>query len=384
MKFHYYMPTRIFFGAGSVQKLARVGLPGKKALLITGGTSTTRLGYVDKVCAILKEGGAESIVYNEVQPNPTIENVNACAAICRQENCDFVVGLGGGSSIDTAKAVAIMAANDGALWDYVYGGTGKQQPIPVQPLPIVAITTTAGTGTEADPWSVITNGEEKIGLGVDGTFPTISIVDPEFMTSVPANMTAYQGFDALFHATEGYIAKIANPISDMYALKSIALIGNSLAKAVANGEDMEARSEVAMANTLSGFVESMSSCTSEHAMEHALSAIHPKLPHGAGLIMISKAYYTAFAQVCAERFVDMARALGKKDATEPMDFVEALEELQEACGVQALQMSAYGIDADHFEKYADNALSTMGGLFRVDRQKLTREDVVNIYRDSYR
>ena len=233
--FSYYMPTRIFFGAGSVKKLSRAPLPAGRGLLITGGSSTTKLGYVDKVCAALAEAGHKMTVYRDVQPNPTIENVRECAAIAREQECTFVVGLGGGSSIDTAKAAAVMATNDGDWWDYVYGGSGKGQKIKNQPLPIVAITTTAGTGTEADPWTVVTNGEEKIGGGNDKTFPTLSIVDPDFMMTVPPHLTAYQGFDALFHACEGYLATIASPVSEMYSLKAIELIGKSLPRAVQIG-----------------------------------------------------------------------------------------------------------------------------------------------------
>ena len=295
-----------------------------------------------------------------------------------------MVGLGGGSSIDTAKAAAVMATNDGDWWDYVFGGTGKGQKIQNDPLPIVAITTTAGTGTEADPWTVITNGDEKIGGGGDKTFPTISVVDPDFMMTVPPHLTAYQGFDALFHACEGYIATIASPISEMFSLKSIELIGKSLAKAVADGSDKDARADVALANTLSGFVESMSSCTSEHSIEHALSAYHPKLPHGAGLIMISLEYYKMFTEACAEKMVDMARALGKKDAAKPEDFVEALRELQVACKVDDLKMSDYGVDEHDLGKYADNARANMGGLFGYDARELTRDDVIGILARSYR
>ena len=319
-----------------------------------------------------------------MQPNPTIEGVRACAALARSEGCSFLVGLGGGSSIDTAKAAAVMAANDGDWWDYVSGGTGKAQKIKNQPLPIVAVTTTAGTGTEADPWTVITNGDEKIGGGGDKTFPTISVVDPDFMMTVPPHLTAYQGFDALFHACEGYIATIANPISEMFSLKSIELIGKSLAKAVADGSDKDARADVALANTLSGFVETMSSCTSEHSIEHALSAYHPNLPHGAGLIMISLEYYKLFTEACAGKMVDMARALGKKDAAKPEDFVDALRELQAACKVDSLKLSDYGVDKDDFGKYADNARANMGGLFGYDARELTRDDVIGILSRSYR
>lgn len=377
--FSYYIPTRIFFGSGSVAKLARAGLPDGKGLLITGGSSTTKLGYVDRVCEALAQGGHEMVIYRDVQPNPTIENVRDCSRLARQEGCTFVVGLGGGSSIDTAKAAAAMATNDGDWWDYVFGGSGKGQKLKNQPLPIVAITTTAGTGTEADPWTVVTNGQEKIGGGNDKTFPTLSIVDPDFMMSVPPHLTAYQGFDALFHACEGFLATCANPVSEMFSLQAITLIGKSLAKAVADGSDADARADVALANTLAGFVESLSSCTSEHAIEHALSGFHPNLPHGAGLILISLAYYRHFAPVCADKFAQMAHALGRADG----DFVAALADLQAQCKVDTLKMSDFGVDNTDFGKYADHAFSDMGGLFRVDPQPLTRQDVMEILAQSY-
>lgn len=384
MKFNYYMPSRLLFGAGALNQLAEVELPGKKALIITGGTSTTRLGYVDRVKNLLSTLNVECEVYADVEPNPTIQNVHDCANICRTKACDFVIGLGGGSSIDTSKAAAVMATNDGDYWDYICGGSGKGKPVANSPLPIVAITTTAGTGTEADPWTVVTNGEEKIGFGYDKTFPVLSIIDPELMQTVPSDLTAYQGFDALFHATEGYIAKIANPMSDIYALQSIRLIGKSLAKAVNDGSDMDARADVAFANTLSGFVESTSSCTSEHSIEHSLSGMHHKLPHGAGLIMICQAYYTRFLGVCDDRFIDMARALGKADADKPEDFLTALYDVQKACGVDNLKMSDYGIDINNADMYAKHAMETMGGLFDIDRIKLSVEDVADIIRKSYK
>ena len=137
--FSFYMPTRLFFGPGSVKKLTRARLPEGRGLIITGGTSTTRLGYVAKVADALAEAGHETIVYNKVQPNPTIEGARECAALCRAENIAFVVGLGGGSSIDTAKAVAIMATNEGDWWDYIHGGTGGGKRIAKAGLPIAAI-----------------------------------------------------------------------------------------------------------------------------------------------------------------------------------------------------------------------------------------------------
>lgn len=381
--FSFYMPTRLFFGPGSVKKLARARLPEGRGLIITGGTSTTRLGYVAKVANALAEAGHETIVYNKVQPNPTIEGVRECTALCRAENIAFVVGLGGGSSIDTAKAVAIMATNEGDWWDYIHGGTGGGKRIAKAGLPIVAIPTTAGTGTEADPFTVITNGEEKIGGGGEKCFPTISIVDPDFMMTVPPHLTAYQGFDAFFHAAEGYIATTASPISEMFSLKAIELIGRSLATAVHEGGNADARADVALANTLAGFVETLSSCTGEHAIEHALSAFHPALPHGAGLIMISKAYWSRFFESSGDKLVNIARALGHKDAQKPEDFIAALTDLQKRCNVSELRLSGYGVRPEDFDKIADNAIDTMGGLFRVDPRPLSREDMIGILEESY-
>ncbi len=387
MSFEFYLPTRILFGKGKLNELSRQKLPGKKALIVTSaGPSMKKYGYLSRVQEQLDKANVEYVVFDKILPNPIVEHVMEGAALAKETGCDFVIGLGGGSSIDSAKSIAVMAANEGHYWDYVSGGSGKGKPVPNDPLPIVAITTTAGTGTEADPWTVITNGKEKIGFGYEKTFPTLSIVDPELMMTVPPHLTAYQGFDALFHSTEGYLNITANEMSDLFALKAIYLLGKSLPAAVADGSNEAARADVALANTFAGIVESTSGCISEHSIEHALSAFHPELPHGAGLIMISKAYYTFVAKSGTrnERMVDMAKALGKEDASEPMDFVKALHELQVKCGVDNLKMSDYGIKPDEFEALAENAVETMGGLFEVDPCKITHADIVQILRDSYR
>lgn len=385
--FSYYIPTKIFFGSGMINKLGEMKLPGEKALIvISSGTSMKKYGYLDKLCKLLEKNSCEYVVYDKIKPNPTYKNVMEGSEIAKKNSCDFVIGLGGGSSIDAAKSIAIMVTNEGDYWDYVHGGTGKGLPLGNKPLEIVAITTTAGTGTEADPWTVITKEDtfEKIGYGNNDTFPSISIVDPDLMMSVPTKLTAYQGFDALFHATEGYLANISNEISDMYALKSIELIGRSLAKAVNDGNDKEARTDMALANTLSGFVESTSSCISEHSLEHALSAYHPELPHGAGLIMISEAYYRFFMDKVPDRFIKMARALGNKNAEEPIDFVNGLLKLQKDCGVDELKLSDYGIQKDNLEMYAKNAMDTMGGLFELDPYKLTLSEATSILEHAYK
>ena len=386
MNFNFYMPSKIIFGSGSLSKLHSQKLPGKKALIVTGGTSIKKYGYLKKLQDELDKAMVAHVLFDKILPNPIKDHVMEGADLAKKENCDFVIGIGGGSSIDSSKSIAVMATNEGDYWDYIIGGTGKGKPVPNNPLPVVAITTTAGTGTEADPWTVITNGKEKIGFGYEKTYPYLSIVDPELMKTVPPKLTAYQGFDALFHSTEGYINKIASEMSDLFALRAIELIGKSLADAVKDGNNMEARENVAMANTLSGIVESTSSCTAEHSIEHALSAYYPKLEHGAGLIIISKEYYTAIADAhdCDEKMINMAKALGKKDANKAMDFVDALVDLQKACGVDNLKLSDYGMKKEDLPEISKNARFAMGGLFEIDPHNFTDEEVLAILQKSYK
>lgn len=392
MNFNYHIPTKILFGPGKLDELSKEKLPGTKALIVTtAGKSVKKYGYLDRLKKILSSRGIEYVLFDKILPNPIKAHVMEGADIAKKESCDFVIGLGGGSSIDSSKSIAVMAKNPGDYWDYISGGTGKGLKVKNGALPIVAITTTAGTGTEADPWTVITKEEtnEKIGFGNEDTFPILSVVDPELMLTVPKNLTAYQGFDALFHATEGYIANISTPISDAYALKSIKLIAKYLPICVNEGDNLEARIQVALANTLSGLVESTSSCTSEHSMEHALSAHHPELPHGAGLIMLSEEYYKFFADKAPERFVAMAKAMGvdfhsvpKEEG--PMMFVDALLKLQRECGVDNLKMSDYGITKEEIPALANNARETMGGLFRLDPYKLSLEETIEIMTKAYK
>lgn len=392
MNFDYFIPTRILFGAGKLNELANIALPGKKAIIvISNGTSMKKNGYLERVISLLKENNVESVVYDKILPNPVKANIMEGAEIAKRESCDFVIGLGGGSSIDASKSIAVMAKNPGDYWDYISGGTGKGKPVENGALPIVAITTTAGTGTEADPWTVVTKEDtrEKIGFGTKDTFPVLSIVDPELMVSVPPRFTAYQGFDALFHATEGYIASVATPVSDIFALKSMELVARYLPAAVKDGSDIEARTNVALANTLSGFVESTSSCTSEHSMEHALSAFHPDLPHGAGLVMLSEAYYSFFADKVPERLAAMAKAMGEDvddlpEMAKPYAFIKALSKLKKNCGVDDLKMSDFGIRQEDIPELAKNARDTMGGLFKVDRYNLSFEETVEIIKNSYK
>lgn len=390
MSFQMYVPTRFIFGRGTLDGLKDQKMPGKKALLvISSGKSTVENGSLARAQGLLRSAGVEATLFNKIPANPTKTIIMEGSQAARESGCDFVIALGGGSVLDASKVIAMMATNPGDLWDYVNGGSGKGKAIVREPLPVVCITTTAGTGSEADQWGVVTNEEtkEKIGCGgYDSLFPVLSIVDPELMATVPPRFTAYQGFDALFHSTECYISKYASLMSDMYALTAIENVSQYLERAVRDGGDMEARERVAFGNTLSGVVMTVSVTTAEHSLEHAMSAFHPSLPHGAGLIMISKAFYEFFIEqmACDGRFVRMAQAMGMKEASEPGDFITMLTRLQESCGVADLKMSDYGIRPEEFEALAKNARATMGGLFTANPCEMSDADCVEVFRKSYR
>ncbi|WP_321417440.1 iron-containing alcohol dehydrogenase [uncultured Methanomethylovorans sp.] len=389
MSYNMYVPTRTLFGAGQLNNLHTQKMPGKKAMIvISNGKSTRANGYLARAEEQLKLADVETVVFDRVESNPLRSTVMVGGAFAKENNCDFIVSLGGGSCMDAAKAIAVMATNEGDYWDYIPSGSGKGMPVKNSPLPIVAITTTAGTGSETDPGTVITNEEkcEKTGFMHEELFPVLAIVDPELMLTVPPKFTAYQGFDALFHSVEGYVSNGANLMSDMYAITAIENIAKNLAKTVKNGNDLDAREKVAFGNTLSGTVMCVGLCTSQHSLEHAMSAYHQELPHGAGLIMISKAYFTHLIEkhVCDDRFVQIAKAMGMEDAKDPMDFITMLVKLQEDCGVADLKMSDYGITPDEFETMAKNAKDTMGFLFTCDRTEFSIDDCVAIYEASYK
>ena len=201
VNFNFYNPTKIIFGSGKLDELAGQELPGKKALLlISCGKSTRVNGSLARVQAALDKAGASYVLFDKIMENPVKEVVMEGAACVRENGCDFILALGGGAVLDSSKAIAAMATNDGDLWDYVVGGTGKGKPLANKGLPIVTVPTSSGTGSEINCRGVISNlhTKEKIGFGAECLTPVLSVVDPELMRTVPPGYTAYQGFDALF------------------------------------------------------------------------------------------------------------------------------------------------------------------------------------------
>lgn len=389
MNFSFYNPTRILFGAGELNNLHKQTMPGKKALLlISNGKSTKVNGSLDRTIEQLEKAGIEYAIFDKIMENPYKSVVMEGAAFAKENTCDFILALGGGAVLDASVAIAAMATNPGDLWDYVFGGTGKAMPLKNPGLPIVTIATTSGTGSEINCWGVISNPDtnEKIGFGAPELTPVLAIVDPELMRTVPAKYTAYQGFDALFHNTEVMISNGVNILSEAIALSAIENITKYLPRAVRDGNDMEARERVAYGSTMAGITMQLTSTTAEHSMEHSMSAYHHNLPHGAGLIMISKAFYEFFIErhACDEQFIKMAKAMGIENADKPEDFITALVKLQEDCGVADLKMSDYGFKKEESMTLARGARSMQGGLFLANPCEMTDEDCAGIFDKSYR
>lgn len=389
MNFNFNNPTNLIFGAGALNELGNREMPGTKALLLTSnGKSTKSTGTLDRTIKQLEKAGAEYFICSNIHENPSKECVMEAAAAAKENNCDFILAVGGGAVLDAATAISAMATNPGELWDYVQGGTGKGQPLVNKALPVVTVATTSGTGSEINCWGVISNHEtnEKIGFGNPSLVPVLSIVDPELMKTVPPKYTAYQGFDALFHNTEVMMSNGVNIMSETLALSAIENIAEYLPIAVKDGNNLEAREHVAYGSTIAGMTMQLTSTTAQHSMEHAMSAYHHNLPHGAGLIMISKAFAEFFIErhACDEQFVKMARAMGIKNADKPGDFITALVKLQEDCGVADLKMSDYGFKKSECMTLAVNARETMGGLFLANPCEMSDEECAEIFEKSYK
>lgn len=384
--FQFFMPTKVLFGAGQLKNLHLEQMPGKRALIVTSnGQSTKKYGYLAAVEQELDQAGVTYVLFDGVRPNPTRNNVMDAAWLARENGCDFVVALGGGSVMDAGKCIALMMVNEGDLWDYAFSAKGGHKPFTHPSAPLVAITTSAGTGSEVDMFSVISDDElqEKTGVFDISMFPTISVVDSDLMMSVPPQFTAYQGMDAFFHAAESVINKNEHPMGEMFALKAIELIAKNLPVAYKDGADKEARANMALANSLAGFYML---CTSQHTMEHVMGSYHSNLAHGAGLIMLSHEYFDFFAErkAAEEPMKKMARAMGVENPQSGKDFIKALDKLIASVGCADLKMSDTGITREEIKLWPKRIHEVLGGDITADPLPLSDEDYLGIYERSFK
>ncbi len=385
-QFIFNNTTKVLFGSGQLQNLHQEKLPGKKALIATSnGTSVKKYGYLDQLIEELKQANVEYVLFDEIRPNPTKENVMDGAQKGKENDCDFVIALGGGSVMDCAKCIALMMTNPGDIWDYSLSAKGGKKNAEVDACPIVCITTSAGTGSEVDIASVISNDEakEKTGIFFPSMLPTLSVVDANLMMSVPKSFTAYQGMDAFFHASETVINKNVHPMAEMFALKTIELVAKYLPIAYKDGSNKEAREMMALANTFAAYYML---CTSAHTIEHVMGSYHEDLVHGAGLIMTAHAYYDFFAErkACESQMIKMAKAMGVENATSGKDFIKALDDLIASVECDTLKMSEAGITEDELELYPQRVHEVLGGDITADPLPLSDEDYLTIYKNAYK
>ncbi|HHT43678.1 MAG TPA: iron-containing alcohol dehydrogenase [Firmicutes bacterium] len=284
-KFNFSMPTKIVFGQDVVKDAGESLALGKKALIVTGKTSARLSGALDDVLSVLP---GEYVIFDEVENNPTGENCAQGARLAREEGCDYIIAIGGGSPLDAAKVMAVLAVNDKQPLE-LYGGWEHKA------LPIAAIPTTAGTGSEVTPYAVLTLHEEetKKGLGGPDLFPAVAYLDAKYTASLPLQTTIDTAVDALSHLVEGYLSNRATPASDWVALQGIALWGTAL-PALRQGElSLEAREDLLLASMLGGITIAQTGTTMVHALGYPLTYFHD-YPHGRanGVLMASYLEYT--------------------------------------------------------------------------------------------
>jgi alcohol dehydrogenase class IV len=370
LNFEYQNPVKLLFGRGKLSLIgAETARWGKKALIVTS-SSSGRTGLLAKVTDNLKAAGVEVAIYDKVKPNPLTTNVAAAVALLQKEKCDVIVGLGGGSSMDCAKGVAFSASNPGDFSEYIFGKPGQGA------LPIILITTTAGTGSEGNSLAVFTNPDnnDKKGMKSPYIYAKASIIDPELMTTLPPRVIASTGMDALFHSIEAYISKRHQPLSDLLALQSIRLLSANLPKVYANPADLDAWDAVALGNTLGGMVIDTAGTALPHAMEHPVSGLL-NVSHGEGLAALYLPILRFNLPAAPERMADIAAVMGEKDV------VAAVRKLGQSINIP-LHLGQLGVEAKHIDWMAENAFKTMKAAIDNNPRSLTLDDVKNIYRES--
>jgi alcohol dehydrogenase len=387
--FNLKNPVNLFFGEGAINVISKeaVGL-GKKALIVTGKSSARKYGMLKKTIDNLEEAGIESIAFEKVSPNPLSTTVEEGVNIVKKENCDLIVGLGGGSAMDTAKAIALVAVNKGTITDYQPGGKYENSK-PKEALPIIAITTTAGTGSEINQFAVITNAEtrEKPGIGFEVIYPDIGIVDPELMLTLPKEITTDTGVDVLFHALEAYLGKGANYYSDLIASEAIKLTVENLSAVIENGNDMEARKKMAWANTLAGKAIDIAGTLAIHGAGHPLGG-HFDLTHAQTLAVLGASYLEQNYEYNLEKYASLTKLLGyeKEDLTTQelaAKASEALEKFLESVNRNIKISDLIGELSDKkIEELTEDTFKTMLGTIENNPKELTKEDIKKLYKES--
>ncbi len=377
--FSYHIPTAIEFGWGSLAKLSTIvnGVGGTRAIVV-GDPGVVKAGLVERVVGTLAAAGIPAVTFSDVESDPEVRSVDNGVQLAKAEGCDVVIGVGGGSALDVAKAIGLMLTNPGNIRDYA--GIGKVERAGA---PVIAIPTTAGTGSELTIWSVLSEKEKKVKFSVGSVLncARVALLDPELTLSLPPAITAATGMDALTHALESYVNKATQPISEAMSEQAMTLIARSLRVAVAQPDNAHARADMLLASTLAGMAFNSTRLGLVHAFAMPLGArFH--IPHGlvnAIMLPVVMRYNLPgnlgkFASI-AEIFGEPVAGLSLRDAAERS--VVAVESLKADVGITA-KLGQFGMTEADLDGIADEAL--LSGNVPVNPRQPTHEDMKNLLR----
>lgn len=368
--FNFILPTKVEFGPGAIEllpaELVRNELQ-KAVFIVTPGRQ--RSGMLDGPIQTLKRRDIEVAVYAGVRENPSLELVEDCVGFLRRHRPDVLVGIGGGSSLDTTKAAGICYANGVADFREPAARSGKRRSIPV-----VTVPTTAGSGSEVNYWSVITDKstKEKLSIGDRGMSPLLALVDPQLCISLPQRATLYTGIDALTHAVESYFSAASNWLSDMLALGAISLIVNSLEQAIAEGGDLQARSNMSLASMLAGMSMENAGLGLIHALSHQVSG-HYDTPHGLANALLLPHVMAFNASACRNKTKSLAGLVKGR-----YGFERWLRKLYVRFGVHRGMIAIHGED---ISRMAVKALENVNS--RTNPARAEMKDIENILQKSF-
>ncbi|UOO76019.1 iron-containing alcohol dehydrogenase [Neisseria sp. Dent CA1/247] len=378
MATQFFMPVQNILGENALSEamdvIAALGL--KKALIVTDG-GLSKMGVADKIGGLLKGKNIDYAVFDKAQPNPTVSNVNDGLAALKAAGADFIVSLGGGSSHDCAKAVAIVTTNGGKIEDY----EGLDKSTKPQ-LPLIAINTTAGTASEMTRFAVITDEARHVKMAIvdKHVTPLLSVNDPSLMEGMPAPLTAATGMDALTHAVEAYVSTIASPITDACAVKAIELIAGYLPTAVHEPKNKEAREKMAYAQFLAGMAFNNASLGYVHAMAHQLGGFYD-LPHGVCNALLLPHVERFNQQAAKERLDEIGAILGKHNSDlKGLDVIDAITKLARIVGIPK-SLKELGVKKEDFSVLADNALKDVCGF--TNPIQANKEQIIGIFEAAY-
>jgi alcohol dehydrogenase class IV len=371
VRFEHFTPTRIVFGAGSLDQVGEWGRQfGDHALIICGRNAMRTHGILDRVTVLLEERGLAVSVYDGVSPDPKSDEVDAALALARRRSCNVLVGLGGGSALDAAKATSVALECD-SVGEIV----GRTLPPAMSSLPVVAIPTTAGSGAEVTRGAIITDvGRSfKSGIRGDDVFPKIAIIDPELTATMPPPVAAETGFDALAHAIETYVARKANPLTEAMSEKAAHMLGTDLTTLVSGSADAELRARLSYAALLGGLTVASASTCLPHRLQQAMGAVrHLPLSHGRGLAAVYPAWLKRALPCAQAKFDQLGRLLGDTDVHTAVEVV--LAQLELSTGLTELGFS----DAD-----LDTCMAAISGNVDNDPIEGINESLMRaIYEDS--